>query len=325
MRRRFQIFNDNGGKFRVAVTNVCNLNCFFCHNEAMPNPRAGAQTEIRLHTAELAAIINAFTALGGRQVNLTGGEPLASDQLLELVGSIDKRSTRVMLNTNAALANRLLDHPRVEAIDGILASLHTVDQVQFRERLGGRSVSAVMQNIVALRDHGYDVEINFSLGDYNKDEFDRVLDFAVSNRIALKAIAFVRVSDDAGFYRGDWIDPGFIDERLKAREAKVVGGSDAFGGQTTTWSVDSVRVKVKNIARGRLVTDFCDQCSHHARCGEGIYGLRVGVDGVWKPCLLRRDRFKPVTSADYEAQILRTIDQMIGHWPNAWYRTGAPD
>ena len=29
---------------------------------------------------------------------------------------------------------------------------------------------------------------------------------------------------------------------------------------------------------GRLVTDFCAGCAHERRCGEGIYGVRVGVD-----------------------------------------------
>src|SRR4051812_19147717 len=38
---RFRVFNAKGGKFRVAITNTCNLDCFFCHNEGMSNPRRG--------------------------------------------------------------------------------------------------------------------------------------------------------------------------------------------------------------------------------------------------------------------------------------------
>ena len=37
--KSFAVFNKKGGKFRVAVLNACNMNCFFCHNEGMENPR----------------------------------------------------------------------------------------------------------------------------------------------------------------------------------------------------------------------------------------------------------------------------------------------
>ena len=57
----FDIFNENGGKFRVSLVNVCNLDCFFCHNEAMPNPRRGATTPAVLPIDELLRIISAYT------------------------------------------------------------------------------------------------------------------------------------------------------------------------------------------------------------------------------------------------------------------------
>ena len=84
-------------------------------------------------------------------------------------------------------------------------------------------------------------------------------------------------------------------------------------------------VKVKNIARGRLETDFCSGCTNKEKCGEGIYGLRVGIDGLWKPWLLRHERFRAVTQEEsYESQILTIIDEMIGSWENARFLTGVP-
>ena len=272
----------------------------------------------------LLRIVNAFTALGGRQVNLTGGEPLAHPGLFDFVEAIDKRATRVVLNSNVVLARRLLERPRVAKIDGILASLHTTDDASFRRSMGGASAARVMANIVALHEHGYDVEINYSLGPHNSGAFGEVLDFAVEHGIALKAIALVRPNEDPAFYGGDWVDPSWLDASLVGRGAVLCGESASFGGRTTTWSLGNIGVKVKNIAEGRLVTDFCGGCTHADACGEGIYGLRVGVDGLWKPCLLRTERFVPVGQQP-EEEILRLIDAMIGRWDHARFRRGRPD
>ena len=152
-----------------------------------------------------------------------------------------------------------------------------------------------------------------------------VLDFALANRLDLKAIALVRSSDRAGFYGGDWVDPVWLAERLASRGAVEHGTRDAFGGRRTTYKADGIKIEVKNVASGRLVTDFCKGCLHKDQCGEGIYGLRIGVDALIKPCLLRRDRYRPIDPrGDLEAQLLATVDAMVGDWSRARFATGAP-
>ncbi len=321
----FRIFNQGGGKFRLAIINACNLDCFFCHNEAMDNPRRGAWRPDVLDDDALVAIADAWARLGGDQINVTGGEPLAHPDLAGLLGRIDKRTTRIALNSNAILAERLLRRPKLPAIDLILASLHSVDDEFFRDQLGGKSAARVMDNIAALARHGYQVEINYSLSAANRDGFDAVLDFALTHAIDLKAIALVRSSTDPAFYGGDWVDPAWIAERLALRGATCSGSRDAFGGRKTTYRLSGVRVEVKNIAAGRLQTDFCRGCLVKPQCGEGIYGLRVGVDGIVKPCLLRRDRHRPLDrTADLERQLLETVHEMVGDWTRARFVTGAP-
>lgn len=326
----FRIFNDGGGKFRLAILNRCNLDCFFCHNEAMDNPRrlAGARPD-ELSTDDLIAIAGAWASLGGDQINLTGGEPLAHPDFVRIVESIDKRTTRIALNTNAILAPRLLARPKLDAIDLVLASLHSVDDAFFRDRLGGKgkagTATHVMAQIAALRRHGYRVEINFSLSGANRDGFGRVLDFALANDLDLKAIALVRSDCSPDFYGGDWVDPAWITDLLAARGATAGKTRDAFGGRKTAYSIGTSKIEVKNIAAGRLRTDFCRGCLHQGECGEGIYGLRIGVDGLVKPCLLRRDRHRPVARDRTWAQLLlETVHAMVGDWSRAQFVTGAP-
>jgi molybdenum cofactor biosynthesis enzyme MoaA len=78
----FKVFNNMGAKFRVAIINKCNMNCFFCHNEGMKNPRLpGDKTPILrsekplIPTEKMIKLMNDFCELGGKQLNITGGEP----------------------------------------------------------------------------------------------------------------------------------------------------------------------------------------------------------------------------------------------------------
>lgn len=320
---RFREFNELGGKFRVAVTGVCNLRCFFCHNEAMGE--MGAKIPEVLAASEIVAIADAYAALGGKQINLTGGEPMARRDLPEILQAIDKRQTRLVLNSNGLLHERLTAIPRVTALDTILVSLHTLDDEVFRRDLGGRSTAALQRAILALRDHGYHVKLNLSLGPHNAAGVEAVIVWAQANALDLKIISLVRPNEDPNFYRGTWVDPArvevFLDSVAERGETRA-----QLGGKITEWHSGGATLELKNIARGRMRTDFCAGCPYEKKCGEGIYGLRLGVDGIAKPCLLRKERFARLDRAgSWREQILDLVAAMVGDFSNARFDTGAPE
>lgn len=330
-------FNEQGGKFRVAIVNTCNLDCFFCHNEGMANPRRDAPEDAlrtrdasRASLETLLALTNAFARLGGKQVNVTGGEPLLHPGLPGFLRGIDRSTrTRVVLNTNALEIEPLL-RERLP-VDAIFASLHTTDENVFArdlvslgspsDRRGAKSARRVMDNLARLKAEGYDVQINYSLGPHNRDGFREVLDFSLAAGIGLKVIALVRHTAADGFYGGAWVDPAWIASELERRGLAKTGEGLALGGHTTTWTGG---IKVKNVALGRLRTSYCDGCSQSAACGEGIYGLRLGPDGLFKPCLLRAEKYRAFTSLPPEEQVLDEIARMMGAEESARFDAGSP-
>lgn len=351
----FKTFSDRGGKFRVAVVNRCNFNCFFCHNEGMENPRQPGESGFKakgcstVPAQDLVELMNAYTGLGGKSLNVTGGEPTTRKDIVEVLSAIEKRDTTIVLNSNVSspFVKRLLDVPKVPQVDAIFASLHTTDDRAFGDAMGTpfdkRGASSVMRNMVALKEHGYHVEINFSLGNYNKEEWEKVLRFGVDNGIATKAITLVRHDESEAFYRakGSFIDPRFLEDSLERAGCTLVPTDPTkVGGYTEYFEAPcGVSVIVKNIARGRLRTSMCDGCTKRNECGEGVYALRSGVDGVWKPCLLDSSKlfpFKPrhggqdgtTTPGEeeprsWEDQILDAIHTMVGG--SSWeFQTGAP-
>jgi MoaA/NifB/PqqE/SkfB family radical SAM enzyme len=191
----------------------------------------------------------------------------------------------VILNSNVLLAQRLLKEPKIDNVDAIYASLHTTDAKLFKEKLGTAASAArtVMDNMILLKKHGYRVQINYSLGDYNKDEFAKVLEFAMEQGIHLKAIALIRPHDKEGFYGGDWINPNWAEQIVEKDDRyhlRRVASREGFGGRTITWSQETkegeaVTVEVKNIATGRLLTDYCKGCRYLHQCGYVCLGLMM--------------------------------------------------
>ncbi len=338
--KSFEIFNKMGAKFRVAVVNKCNFNCFFCHNEGMKNPRSPGDNvplsktfEEEMNIEKITKLMNDFCELGGTQLNVTGGEPLVRKDIVEILKSIDKRDTLLCLNSNVLLAERLLKVPKVDNVDAIYASLHTTKEEDFKNNLGIKGgAKKVMDNMVLLQKHGYKVLINYSLGQYNKHEFESVMDFAIKNQIILKAITLIRSKSESQQYgkNDDWCDPRWLEELLTKKQAKQIGEKEGFGGRVREFRVageSTHKIIIKNVGRGRLITDYCKGCKHFHKCGEGVYALRSGVDGVWKPCLLNNDKHDKIEYSDnfdYKSQILEHIHNMVGDWKNHSYYEGAP-
>jgi molybdenum cofactor biosynthesis enzyme MoaA len=311
------------------------MNCFFCHNEGMKNPRSpGDKQPIlkseadTLHIDEMIKLMNDFCELGGGQLNVTGGEPLARKDIVDVLLRVNKRKTKVILNSNVLLADRLLKAPKVDTVDAIYASLHTTKESDFKAHLGiNAGAKRVMQNMIDLKKHGYRVQINFSFGEYNKGDVDNVLDYAMKNEIDFKAISLIRSENDKNQYGEKWEDPAWLAAKIEARGGKKVGTREGFGGFVTIYKTSSDsnhKVEVKNIGKGRLVTDFCKGCKFQDKCGEGIYALRSGVDGIWKPCLLNKEGYEPIRVGGYKEQILSVIHKMVGDWRNHQFVSGAP-
>ena len=115
----------------LAVTNRCHFRCWHCYN--------AGRSEDDLSLDELRQLARGLQRLGAVRVTLTGGEPLLRDDLEEIVGSFDDRTSLIVGTTGDGLsparARRLAgaglfavgisldsddaaEHDRVRGVDG---------------------------------------------------------------------------------------------------------------------------------------------------------------------------------------------------------------
>jgi molybdenum cofactor biosynthesis enzyme MoaA len=122
-------------------------------------------------------------------------------------------------------AERLLSTEKIDTVDAIYASLHTTKNEVFKKDLGVPGAELVMKNILALKKHGYNVQINYSHGEYNKDGLDDVLDYVIKNEIGFKSITLIRSDLDKSQYgeNKEWSDSSYVADRIEKKGFKKVG------------------------------------------------------------------------------------------------------
>jgi MoaA/NifB/PqqE/SkfB family radical SAM enzyme len=115
----------------VAVTDACNCACEHCSATSM-----GGSGGPLLSTAEWKGVLRQAQDLGVSTVGVVGGEPLLRDDLCELVDSVDKDRSQVLLFTNGwALEERARDLARA-GLTSVLVSLDAADPLQHDARKG---------------------------------------------------------------------------------------------------------------------------------------------------------------------------------------------
>lgn len=162
----------------IAITAACNLHCAHCWVDAGRTASAGW-----VPTHSVQSQIEAFAALGGTAVRLTGGEPLLHPDWLDLLAFTKAAGLKVLLQTNGMLfgednlralqALELVNLNIQISLDGATAASH--DLVR-----GAGAYTQVLQGVQRLIEHGFGpvVELFFTEMQHNLHELPDVLSLA---------------------------------------------------------------------------------------------------------------------------------------------------
>ena len=118
---------------RFIATSVCNYNCTYCHNEWEPKEREITQTDKEI----IRELIIASKNLGGKEVDITGGEPLLR---IEKVETILKIATSLDLWTNLTTNGYFLSQYKDKLIQAGLKEIHvhipSLDETKYWKLMG---------------------------------------------------------------------------------------------------------------------------------------------------------------------------------------------
>ena len=154
---------DNHGRLinyvRLAVTDRCNLRCFYCM------PEEGIKYVARedlLTYEEMERLIRILVKLGIEKVRITGGEPFVRKDMMDFLRAISKLKglRQINITTNGTLTAPLIPELKKLGIHSINLSLDSLDKQRFFEITRRDQFEKVMETFHALIEHGIRTKIN---------------------------------------------------------------------------------------------------------------------------------------------------------------------
>jgi pyrroloquinoline quinone biosynthesis protein E len=155
------------------ITHRCPLHCVYCSN---PLQMTGARAELSTH--EWTRVIGEAAQLGVLHLHLTGGEPLARSDLLELVRSAHQAG----LYTNLITSGIGLPEERLQALvdgglDHIQISFQDASEPAANWIAGTRAHAHKLALARAVRKHGLAFTANLVVHRQNLDHLEEMLEF----------------------------------------------------------------------------------------------------------------------------------------------------
>ncbi|MGW6908430.1 radical SAM protein [Streptomyces sp. NPDC054940] len=285
------------GQLRVSLTPICNLKCWFCHNEGdVPPPFTHLHRDAKPRARELGTddyvnMLRELIGAGLQRVYFTGGEPLASRLARPVLTQLPVRAPDVSytLITNGLLVRTHQNWLATTGLDKVKVSLHYFSDDSFRAIAQTRSsIAAVLDGIEAAREVFERVELNTLIQRENEHELPDILSFALERRLPVQFIELVDTDFNAGRRASAVGAHGIIGHlrTLTSDEEVEVSGT---GQGRRIFRIDGVEIDVIHRELGRHHVGQCGACPLRAKCVEGFWALRVDHAGGIQPCLLRDD------------------------------------
>ncbi|MEM2144587.1 MAG: radical SAM protein [Candidatus Jordarchaeaceae archaeon] len=258
----------------LEITNVCPLNCIHCSG------KCNLKSSLALSIDKIKQIINDFAFLGGKTLEISGGEPLLHPALPQIINYASKRRLETILYTsgnvlsshrkpmpvcsNLALKLRRAGLSKVIfSLQGATASTHeAVTQVK-------GSFDNVLHSIGVIKKYGFWIGVHFVPMKVNFKEFAAVC--ALSNRLQVNEIGVLRFVPQ-GRGRDNIQD-------LSLTKTEFAEFSSLLKKLVDTWGPKRIRI-------GRPV-DFrfiMDPYKTKTECDAGKSRCLISPDGKVKPC-----------------------------------------
>jgi cyclic pyranopterin phosphate synthase len=144
---------------RLAVTDRCNLRCFYC----MPEQGIDYVPRVELMSyEEMLRIVQVLVRMGIEKLRITGGEPFLRRDMMDFLGAISRLEglRQIHITTNGVLTAPLVPELKRLGIQSVNLSLDTLSPALFHEITRRDEFHKVMQTFEALLSAGITTKIN---------------------------------------------------------------------------------------------------------------------------------------------------------------------
>ena len=298
---------------RVSLTDRCNFDCVYCHNEGLGDTRGPMDPQDDEMTAdEIVRFLEVVSEFGVRKVKFTGGEPMLRGDLEEIIERTPD-SMEVSLTTNGTFLPGRAEDLKEAGLERVNVSQDAIDPDAFAEITKSGAYEKVIEGVEAALDAGLDpVKLNMVVFEHTAGYVEGMVEHVAENEgLQLQLIEYMpeltgrpEWNIDIGRVH-DWLDD--IAEHVEHRE--MHDRKRYFVNPETAESVAAApQPSELDAFQGGMVeiVDPVENADFCANCGR----VRVTHEGYLKGCLNRNDDLQSMGEMS-RAEIRETFEQVV--------------
>lgn len=277
------VLSDDHGRsvtgLRVSLTDRCNFDCVYCHNEGLGDTRGPmAPRDHELSADEVIRVLEVVAEYGVESVKLTGGEPMLRSDLKEIIRRSPQQMS-VSMTTNGTFLPGRADALAAAGLQRVNISQDALDPDDFAALTNAGAYERVLEGVQAALDAGLTpVKLNMVVFEPTAGYVPKMVRH-VAERSGLQLQLIEYMPELAG--HPEWqVDIDDVHDWLAHRADEI----------TTRDMHDRRRYRING---GTVeVVDPVENPQFCASCGR----VRLTHDGKFKGCLNRNDDLRSIAT-----------------------------
>lgn len=271
-----QLFDNHNrpiNYLRLAVTDRCNLRCFYCM------PEEGIKylpKKALLSFEEIERLVSILAGLGITKIRLTGGEPFVRTDLMKLIERIKSINgiQEVHLTTNGILTGPHITDLKAMGIASVNLSLDTLDRDRFKLITRRDEFEKTWKTLLALMDSEIKIKINTVVMEgKNIEDIIPMVNLTKSYPLSVRFIEEMPFNGEGSHYsKLNW-SYKIILNHIKKEFPDIIKKEDGPNSTASHFQVPGYAGDVGIIAA--FSRTFCGTCNR----------IRVTAQGALKTCL----------------------------------------
>ncbi|ELZ34922.1 molybdenum cofactor biosynthesis protein A [Halogeometricum pallidum JCM 14848] len=296
---------------RVSLTDRCNFDCVYCHNEGLGDTRGPMDPDDdEMSADDVVRFLEVVEEFGVEKVKFTGGEPMLRQDLEEILERAPD-SMETSLTTNGTFLPGRAEDLKEAGLSRVNVSQDALDPQEFAEITQSGAYDKVMEGVQAAVDAGLSpVKLNMVVFEHTAGYVDEMVDHVAENPgLQLQLIEYMPELTGHPEWNidiqrvHDWLAE--ISHRVEHREMHDrkrywVGGTDPDADGGDGGGMVEIVDPVEN-------EEFCANC----------HRVRVTHEGYLKGCLNRNDDLRTMgemTREEIRETYRETVENRVPYY-----------
>ena len=278
---------------RVSLTDRCNFDCVYCHNEGLGDTRGPMEPgDNEMDTDDVVRFLEVAAEYDVGKIKFTGGEPMLRQDLEEMIRRTPD-GMETSLTTNGTFLPGRAEELKEAGLSRVNVSQDALDPEEFAAITKSGAYDRVMEGVEAALDAGLDpVKLNMVVFTHTAGYVEGMVEHVAANSgLQLQLIEYM--PELTG--KPEWnIDIGRVHRWLADIADRVE--EREMHDRKRYW-VDGGMVEIVDPVENE---DFCANC----------HRVRVTHEGYLKGCLNRNDDLRPMGDMT-KPEIRETFEEVV--------------